>query len=138
VLDSELFWAVVWALIHVAGVIAVLVLRSRSQRQLRIAEHWREQAAPPDRQEADDLVLLTRDRHRRNGVLVAVVGGYLLLGVLVLSYALDPWLDGAAYRVISRLILVGSEVALIGSAWASVVVGDQIARRTAVTKEGDS
>jgi hypothetical protein len=26
-MDSELFWAVVWALVHVVGVVAVLVLR---------------------------------------------------------------------------------------------------------------
>jgi hypothetical protein len=46
------------------------------------------------------------------------------------SYTLYPWLDGMAYRVISRLILTGGEAVLIGSAWASVVVGDRIAAKT--------
>jgi hypothetical protein len=129
-MDSELLWAVLWALVHVVGVVAVLVLRRRSARQLLVAEHWRAHAATADRQEADDLVLLTRDRHRRNGALAVVVVGYLLLGLIVVSYTLYPWLDGMAYRVISRLILTGGEAVLIGSAWASVAVGDRIAAKT--------
>jgi divalent metal cation (Fe/Co/Zn/Cd) transporter len=129
-MDNELLWAVLWALVHVIGVVAVLTLRCRSARQLLVAEHWHAHAAPADRQEAGDLVLLTRDRHRRNGALAVVVGGYLLLGLIVVSYTLYPWLDGMAYRVISRLILTIGEVVLIGSAWASVVVGDRIAAKT--------
>jgi hypothetical protein len=69
-MDNELLWAVLWALVHVVGVVAVLMLRRRSARQLLVAEHWRAHAATADRQEAEDLVLLTRDRHRRNGALV--------------------------------------------------------------------
>lgn len=129
-LDSELMWAAIWALVHVLGVAAVLVLRRRSARQLRVAEHWRAHAAPGDRQEADDLVLLTRDRHRRNGSLVVVIGGYLVLGLLVLSYTAYPWIDEATYRAISRLLLVIGEIVMVGSAWASVLVGDRIAHKT--------
>jgi divalent metal cation (Fe/Co/Zn/Cd) transporter len=129
-MDDELFWSAVWALVHVVGLIVMLVLWRRSRRQVRVAEHWRAHAAPADHRDADDLVTLTRDRHRRNGALVVVVGGYLLLGVIVLSYTLYPWLDGMAYRVISRLILTGGEAVLIGSAWASVAVGDRIATKT--------
>jgi hypothetical protein len=129
-LDNELFWAVIWALVHVCGVIATLVLRQRSARQLGVAEAWRAHAAPDDRQEADDLVLLTGDRHRRNGALVVVVVGYLLLGLLVLSQTISPWLDDVTYRVVSRLDLTTGEAVLIGSAWASVLVGDRIARKT--------
>jgi hypothetical protein len=129
-LDNELFWAVIWALVHVCGVIATLVLRQRSARLLGVAEAWRAHAAPDDRQEADDLVLLTGDRHRRNGALVVVVVGYLLLGLLVLSQTISPWLDDVTYRVVSRLDLTTGEAVLIGSAWASVLVGDRIARKT--------
>lgn len=128
-LDDELFWAVLWALVHVVGMVAMLVLRHRSQRQVHVAEHWRAHAGAADRQEADDLVTLTRDRHRRNNALVILVGGDLLLGLLVLSYTVTPWLDDVWYRAISRLILTLGEAVVIGSAWLSVVVGDRIANR---------
>lgn len=127
-LDSEVFWALLWALVHVVGVTAIVVLRQRSRRQVRVAERWLAHAGSGDRQEAADLVILTRDRHRRNNALVIVVGSYLLLGILVLSYTVHPWLDADWYRIVSRLILTVGEAVLIGSAWASVVVGDRIAR----------
>jgi hypothetical protein len=126
--DDELFWAVIWMLVHVIGIIAMLTLRSRSVRQVHVAEHWAEHAAPADQQEAHDLVLLTRDRHRRNNALVIVVGGFSLLGLLVLSYAIYPWIDGTWYRIISRLILTIGEAVMIGSAWLSVIVGDRISQ----------
>jgi hypothetical protein len=128
-IDSEETWAVLWALVHVVGMVVMLMLRSRSQRQVHVAEHWRAHAAPADHQEADDLVTLTRDRHRRNGALVILVSSDLLLGLLVLSYTITPWLDAIWYRAISRLILTAGEAVVVGSAWISVAVGDRIAQR---------
>jgi hypothetical protein len=130
-LDSDEFWAAAWALAHAVGLFAMLTLRHRSLRQVHVAEHWRAHAAPGEREEADDLVMLTRDRHRRNNALTIVIGGYFLLGVLVVSVAIEPWLDPALYRAASRLILIGGEAVLIGSAWISVRVGDQLARSAA-------
>jgi hypothetical protein len=129
VLDSEEFWAVVWALTHVIGVIAMLKLRSRSVRQVHVAERWATRKEFDDPQDAEDLVRLTRDRHRRNNALVVVVCSDLALGLLVLSMTFFDWLDPITYRAVSRLILTGGEATLIVSAWMSVIVGDQLSER---------
>src|SRR5678816_207703 len=128
ILNSELFWVLVWALVHIPGLIAMVVLRRRSLQQLRVAERWHSQAAITDQPDARDLVLLTQDRHRRNGALVIVISGYLLLGILALIATLTE-LNGDWYIISARVLLVGGEIVLVGSAWMSVLTGDQIVSR---------
>jgi hypothetical protein len=128
-LDREEFWAVVWALTHVVGVIIMLRLRSRSDRQVQVAERWAIRGEFDDPQDADDLVRLTKDRHRRNNALVIVTSSHLLLGIVVLSVTFYQWLDPIWYRATSRLILTASDAVLIGSAWLSVAVGDKLANQ---------
>ena len=130
-MTGDVFWAGMWALAHAVGLVVMLVLRQRSARQVRVAERWRGRAAAGDREEAEVLVALTRDRHRRNEALAVVAGIYLALGLLALSVTLAPWLRGDAYRTIARATLVIGELIWIGSAWASVTTGDRIARVTA-------
>lgn len=130
-MDSEIFWAGAWALSHLAGLIIMLVLRRRSARQLRVAIDWQRAAIDAERRDADDLVMLTRDRHRRNTALLVVTFGYLVLGVLVLSLTIRPWLSPELYSMIARTILTVGEFVWIGSAWLSVAVGDRIAQQGA-------
>lgn len=125
--ESEIFWAGAWAFVHVAGFAIMLVLRRRSARQVRVAEDWQRHVPPSDQQEADDLVVLTRDRHRRNTALVIVAVSYLLLGAIVLASTIYPWLDTWVYRTLTRAILTAGEVVWVGSAWLSVTTGDRIA-----------
>jgi hypothetical protein len=127
ILDSEAAWALAWLATHVVGVVVMLVLRGRSYRQVLVAEHWRAHAEDSERDEADKLVILTRDRHRRNNALLLVTVGYLLLGLLVFSLTLKPWLDPRLASVLSRAILTIGEAVWIASAWLSVSVGDRIA-----------
>jgi hypothetical protein len=128
-LDSEEFWAVLWALTHIGGAIIMLRLRSRSVRQVHVAERWVTEGKFEDPQDATDLLRLTRDRHRRNNALSVVLCSYLVLGLLVLSMTFYEWLDPITYRALSRLILTGGEVVLVGSAYLSVMVGDDLAKQ---------
>lgn len=137
-IPDEVLWAGAWALFHATGLAIMLVLRHRSAHQIRVAERWRDRAIPEERQEASDLVALTRDRHRRNDALVVVAAAYLALGLLVLSWTIYPWITQDTYQIVARLILTGGEVVWIGSAWLSVMVGDQIAHaKRPETRSGD-
>jgi hypothetical protein len=130
VLNSEIFWAAVWALTHLAGLVVMLILSRRSWRQLDVAHRWRRSVTTRERRDADDLIVLTHDRHRRNMGLTLAALLYLVLGLLVVSASIHPWLDPDVFTTVARLILTAGEVIWIGSAYLSVTTGDRLMRGT--------
>lgn len=128
-MNEEVFWAGAWALCHVVGFVVMFILRQRSKRQLQVAREWKRIAIPEDQEEADELIVLTSDRHRRNESLLLVAFGYLMLGFIVLTFTIEPWMSPDIYKIISRTILTGGEIVWIGSAWMSVATGDRITAR---------
>jgi PDZ domain-containing secreted protein len=134
---ENLFWSILWALTHLIGVVVTVVLRRRSGQQLRVARGWQAAAAPGERQEALDLVEVTRDRHRRNGALVITAVSYFALGVMVVSFVISPWLSLETYVVVNRVILTIGEWIWIGSAWMSVRVGDRITSDKAAPEQDE-
>lgn len=128
-MNEEVFWAGAWALCHVVGFIVMFILRQRSKKQLQVAQNWKKVALPEDMEEADELIILTSDRHRRNESLLLVAFGYFMLGFIVLTWTIQPWMSLDAYKIVNRTILTGGEIVWIGSAWMSVATGDRITKR---------
>jgi Mg2+/citrate symporter len=127
-MTEQLITTTIWALIHVIGLAVMLVLRQRSRQQLQATEWWRDHAEEKDQQEAADLVVLARDRHRLVTALTLAAGSYLVLGVLALSMLALAWTTPLVYQVLARIILIGGEVVWIGAAYLSVLTGDRLSR----------
>lgn len=124
-----MFWALAWVGAHAAGLAIMLTLWSRSRQQVRVARRWRaRKAGTADQEESIDLVVMAEDRHRLYSALTLAAGGYLLLGLIVVSMPFLMWLSLDVYRTLTRAILVGGEAIWIVAAWLSVRVGDRLAR----------
>jgi hypothetical protein len=128
--DSEELWSAAWMLTHVVGLVVMVILSRRSARQVQVSEHWLARAESRDKPDALDLVTMTSDRHRLYMAMTFTAGLYLVVGLLVFSQTVEPWLSMPSYRLINRTLLTIGEVTWIAAAWLSLATGEHLSRES--------